>query len=336
MNSKIKNLKTRGDLDRLQNQTGGLGLLKRFVTDIKGVAISIELTLVSVILLIGLLVGLASVRDSIVCEFADVAGSVGDINQSFTYNGVQSDSSNVSGSNYADATDSADPADDVSGMADQGIVFNLAPANEADAPPVSDAGTYAFTSSGSGSQSGTIGDGSIDTGFTVSTDTGSIEGNENNEVIFAETPGTAGTITTTFDDPLTEVELFVRSIANDTTGTPHVLGNFTVELSDGTTINNASFSIVNDAIAPNSTYGFFQTSSEDTTLITSTTIGGNQFIQDPISDGPGNQAAGRIQFTDSAITDAATGVGISSISFERSGGSSGYRSRFSVSGRVIQ
>ena len=314
----------------------GFDLLNCFIRDKNGTTVSVELILVAVVMLIGLIVSLASVRDSVVSEFADVAGSVNDLNQSFVTNGIQSSTASVAGSGYLDATDSSDAPEDPSGFADQGILFDVAPSDESGPPTVGESGTYTFSTSGSGTQRGTIGDGTIDTGFTVTTDTGSIGGNEDNEVIFEETAATAGTFTTSFDDPLTDVEFFVRSIANDTPGTPHLLGNFTVELSDGTVINNAAFSIINDSIAPNTDYGFFRTSNEDTTLITSTTVGGNQFIRDPINDGPGNQAAGRIQFTDAAITGAPSGVGISSISFDRSGGSDGYNSRFSVSGKVVQ
>lgn len=336
MNSRNDNARTNSEPNRLHNIFGRFDLLNRFIRDIRGTAISVELVMLAAILLIGLLVGMASVRDSVVSEFADMAGSVNDLNQSFTTNGVQSSSSSVSGSNYLDATDSSDPADDVSGSADQGITFDLAPSNEGEGSTIADAGTYAFTSTGGGAQSGTIGDGTVDTGFSVTTDTGTIVGNEDNEVIFSESATDAGTFTTTFDDPLTDVEFFVRSMANDTTGTPHVLGNFTVELSDGTIINNAAFTIIGDTISPSSNYGFFNTGTEDTTLISTTTIGGNQYVQDPFSDGPGNQAAGRIQFTDAAITGAPSNVGISSISFDRSGGSVGYNSRFSVSGKVVQ
>ena len=159
-----------------------------------------------------------------------------------------------------------------------------------------------------------------------------------NEVSFSEQPGDAGDVTTTFDDPLTEVELFFSSITND--GDPHLIGNFTVTLSDGTIINNADFSVIPDAISPNVGLGsFFTTANEDFSLLTQTTSGGNQFVTDGSNDGDGvgsRQAAGRIQFTSPAITGASPGVGISSITFQRSGGENGFASRFSVSGRVNQ
>ena len=148
MNSRDGNMKNCGESDRLQHEIGRFDLLNRFVKDLKGITISIELVLVAVVLLIGMLVGLTSVRDSIVSELADVAGSVDDLNQSFTTVGVQSGSANVSGSDFLDATDSGDAAEDVSGLADQGILFDVAPSDESGPPSVSDAGTYTFTSSG--------------------------------------------------------------------------------------------------------------------------------------------------------------------------------------------
>lgn len=58
---------------------------KKLWGDESGVVVSTDLILVSSILVIGLLVGLATVRDQIVQELGDTALAVGNVNQSYSF-----------------------------------------------------------------------------------------------------------------------------------------------------------------------------------------------------------------------------------------------------------
>lgn len=98
--------------------------------DDAGFIVSVELVLIATIAVIGLIAGLTSVRDGVVSELSDVAGSVQDLNQSYTFNGVVGHSASTAGSNFNDATDFCDNADDIAGQADNCITFAGAPANE--------------------------------------------------------------------------------------------------------------------------------------------------------------------------------------------------------------
>ena len=98
--------------------------------DEAGFVMSVELILVATIAVIGLLAGLTAVRDGVVSELSDVAGAVQDLNQSYSYNGVVGHSSTNVGSNFVDATDFCDDANDIAGQADNCITFDGAPADE--------------------------------------------------------------------------------------------------------------------------------------------------------------------------------------------------------------
>lgn len=98
--------------------------------DNAGFVVSIELILIATIAVIGLIAGMTAVRDGVVSELSDVAGSVQDLNQSYSYNGVTGHSASTSGSNFTDATDFCDDAEDIAGQADNCITFDGAPADE--------------------------------------------------------------------------------------------------------------------------------------------------------------------------------------------------------------
>ena len=104
--------------------------LRALMRDDQGFIVSIELVLIATISIIGLIAGLTSVRDSVVSELADVAGSVQDMNQCYSYNGVVGHSATTCGSDYIDATDHCDSPDDIASAADNCIAFDVAPANE--------------------------------------------------------------------------------------------------------------------------------------------------------------------------------------------------------------
>ena len=95
-------------------------------SDDVGLAISVELLLVGIVIGLGMLAGLAAIRDAVVSEFSDVTGAVQDLNQSHEYNGIVGFDSTTSGSNFIDSLD----VGDVSGAADNGITFDVLPSDE--------------------------------------------------------------------------------------------------------------------------------------------------------------------------------------------------------------
>ena len=70
---------------------------------------SAEIMLVATILVIGMIVGLKSVRDAVLTELADVAQAISNVDQSYSYSGVDGHAAYSTGSSY---TDSADFCDD--------------------------------------------------------------------------------------------------------------------------------------------------------------------------------------------------------------------------------
>jgi Flp pilus assembly pilin Flp len=83
-------------------------LLTRFWSDDCGAIISAEIMLVATILVLGVIVGLKSVRDSVVTELADVAQAVANVNQSYCFSGVSGHAANSSGGDFNDRTDFCD------------------------------------------------------------------------------------------------------------------------------------------------------------------------------------------------------------------------------------
>lgn len=82
-----------------------------------GFIVALELLFISVILVIGLVVGMVSVRDAVNTEMLDLSEAIGSIDQSFTYSGAQNIpfSASVEGSDFADAMDA--PFDSGVGLA---------------------------------------------------------------------------------------------------------------------------------------------------------------------------------------------------------------------------
>ena len=87
-------------------------LLKRFLRDDAGFVISSELVLVATILVIGMIAGLNTVKDSVVQELGDLSASIGSVSQSYTYNGITGHSSATAGSQYVDQIDYCDEPSD--------------------------------------------------------------------------------------------------------------------------------------------------------------------------------------------------------------------------------
>lgn len=77
-------------------------LIQRLWAEDVGAVVSAEIMLVATVLVLGSIVGLSSVRDSVVTELADVAQGVSNLNQSYSYGGVSGTSST---SNTGDTAD---------------------------------------------------------------------------------------------------------------------------------------------------------------------------------------------------------------------------------------
>ena len=81
--------------------------------DETGFVVSAELVLIATILVIGMIVGLASLRDQVVQELGDVGAAISQVVQSYSWSGITGHTSSVAGSTFTDTTDACDaPADD--------------------------------------------------------------------------------------------------------------------------------------------------------------------------------------------------------------------------------
>ncbi len=99
-------------------------MIKKLWNGGAGFIVSAELILIATIAVIGLIVGLAAVRDGIVSELSDVAGAIQDVNQSYSIDGVVGHNANTAGFDFLDQTDECDTVDDPAGAADNCITFN--------------------------------------------------------------------------------------------------------------------------------------------------------------------------------------------------------------------
>jgi hypothetical protein len=325
----------------------------QLICDENGFVVSTELIILATVVVLGLLAGFSALRDSVVSELSDVSGAVQDFNMSFSLFGISSPAARTAGSEFVDARDFCDEPGDPVGEIDNCIEMSE-PIDEgtAAAEPTgsgivpkevvlseaSDLTIDSTVNGTGGSATGTLGDGTIDTNFTVTTDTGNITGDDGDEIRFSEDPSDTGTFTITFDDPVTEFEFWLRNFTNITGNPDHLIGNFTLELSDGTIINNAAFNVLPDAIAPNSNFGEFSTGGVSRELVVPVNVGGLDYVTDPTFNGSGSQAAGRIVFPDIPSLGGAPGpgsVGLRSIQFDKVGGVSGFNAFFGASGQVI-
>lgn len=101
-------------------------VLRRLWQDDAGVVLSAELVMVVTITVIGVVVGLAVLRDSVTNELADTAGAIDDVNQSYDVEGIQGHSAAVAGFGFDDNLDYCDDDNDngnVAGAADQCVVI---------------------------------------------------------------------------------------------------------------------------------------------------------------------------------------------------------------------
>jgi len=86
--------------------------LMRLWADDSGAVVSAELVLIITILVLGMVVGLTSLRDQVTQELGDVAGAISTINQSFSFSGATGHHSSTAGSIFVDFHDSCDTPPD--------------------------------------------------------------------------------------------------------------------------------------------------------------------------------------------------------------------------------
>lgn len=80
-------------------------MMKKLWNDEVGAIVSAEVVLVATILVIGMIVGLSSLRNSVVAELADVGAAIGDIDQSYSYTNVTGHGSSTAGGTVTDTHD---------------------------------------------------------------------------------------------------------------------------------------------------------------------------------------------------------------------------------------
>lgn len=85
-------------------------MLHALWNDEVGFIISSELVLIATILVIGMIVGLTTIRDQVVQEMGDIAMAFSDLTQSYSFGGVSGHTSSTAGSNFVDQTDFCDVA----------------------------------------------------------------------------------------------------------------------------------------------------------------------------------------------------------------------------------
>lgn len=80
-------------------------LCSRILRDDAGFVVSTELVLVSTLLVIGVLIGQATLRDAVISELADTSEAINEMNQAYSYSGMTGHGASVAGSSFTDAID---------------------------------------------------------------------------------------------------------------------------------------------------------------------------------------------------------------------------------------
>jgi hypothetical protein len=114
--------------------------LKQLYLDEAAFVVSSELILVGTMLVIGMLVGLVSLRDQVVQELADTGGAMAKWTQTFSLSAVTGHSASTGGSAFIDTTDYCDYGDpiacdvDPAGQAAACISLSVLSSTEASGP----------------------------------------------------------------------------------------------------------------------------------------------------------------------------------------------------------
>ena len=74
----------------------------------QGFTVSTELVLMATVLVIGMVVGIVTLRDQIVQEFGDTSVALSCIQQSYSFGGETTDGGSVAGSSFRDRSDFCD------------------------------------------------------------------------------------------------------------------------------------------------------------------------------------------------------------------------------------
>jgi len=77
-------------------------VLLRLWRDDSGALLSFEWILLATILVLAMVVGLKSVQQAVLNEFEDLAGAIGEINQTYNYGGASGCCASVGGSLFTD------------------------------------------------------------------------------------------------------------------------------------------------------------------------------------------------------------------------------------------
>jgi len=85
-------------------------MLNRLWHDEAGAIVSAEIVLIATILVIAMVTGLASLRDAVVTELADVGAAIAAQDQSYTVGGIVAHSAAVAASAFSDDFDFCDAA----------------------------------------------------------------------------------------------------------------------------------------------------------------------------------------------------------------------------------
>jgi hypothetical protein len=83
-------------------------MFQGFLRSEDGFLLSSEALLIGTIAVLGLLVGLVSVRDAVVNELGDFSQAIGLLNQAYSYTGVSDTNASTQGGALADTTDTSD------------------------------------------------------------------------------------------------------------------------------------------------------------------------------------------------------------------------------------
>lgn len=86
-------------------------MLSNLLRDESGFVVSTELILVATILVIGMVVGLTTVRDQVVTELSDVADAISALDQSYAYSDVTGHAASTAGTVFDDIADFCDQRD---------------------------------------------------------------------------------------------------------------------------------------------------------------------------------------------------------------------------------
>src|SRR2546423_97942 len=87
-------------------------VFSRLMKEEAGAIVSAEIVLIMTILVIGMIVGLKSVRDSVVTELADVAQAIANLDQSYSFSSVLGHAAFTGGATFTDFSDFCDLATD--------------------------------------------------------------------------------------------------------------------------------------------------------------------------------------------------------------------------------